>query len=75
MGGVFVQKGSSQKPKYIEQNERVNMKLNPVAIPNLESDVLKFQNAVQGKGIISSPEVAFGVRINAMMLESMQRKK
>jgi len=75
LGGVFVQKGSSQKPKYIEQNERVNMKLNPVAIPNLESDVLKFQNAVQGKGIISSPEVAFGVRINAMMLESMQRKK
>ncbi len=51
------------------------MKLNPVAIPNLESDVLKLQNAVQGKGIISTPEVAVGMRMNAMMLETMQHKK
>lgn len=75
LGAVLVQKGFAQKPKYIEQNERVNMKLNPVAIPNLESDVLKLQNAVQGKGIISSPEVAVGMRMNAMMLETMQHKK
>ena len=75
LGGVFVQKGFAQKPKYTEQNERINMKLKPVAIPNLESDVLKFQNAVQSKGIISSPEAAAGMRINAIMLASMQHKK
>lgn len=75
LGGVFVQKGFTQKPKYIEQNERINMKLKPVAVPNLEADVLKFQNAVQSKGIISSPEVAAGIRLNAMMLESLQHRK
>ena len=75
LGGVYVQKGSSQKPKYTEQNERVNMKLKSVAIPNLETDVLKFQNTVQGKGIISSPEVSAGMRMNAMMLRFMQYQK
>lgn len=75
LGGVFVQKGFAQKAKYLEQNEKVGMKLNPVAVPNLESDVLKFQNAVQSKGIISSSEVNTGVRMNAIMLKSMQYQK
>ena len=52
LGGVFAQKGFVQKAKYVLQNEKVSMKLNPVAMPNLGSDVLKFQNAIQSKSII-----------------------
>ena len=75
LGGVFVQKGFAQKPKYLTQNEKVGMNLKPVAAPNLEADVLKFQNAVQTKGIVSSREVDMGVRMNALMLHLMQKQK
>ena len=75
LGGVFVQKGFAQKAKYLSQNEKIGMKLNPVAMPNLESDVLKFQNVIQSKSIISSVDVNVGVRMNQMILKSMQNQK
>jgi len=75
LGGVFVQKGFAQKAKYLPQNEKVSMKLKPVALPNFKSDMLKFQNAVQTKAVVDLKETAEGVRLNAMLLKSMQKQK
>lgn len=75
LGGVFMQKGFAQKAKYMSQNEKVNMKLKPVAIPNLESDVLKFQNAIQAKSVVDLKETAIGMRLNDILLKSMQKQK
>lgn len=75
LGGVFYQKGFTQKPKYLLQNEKVGMKLKPVALPDLQTDVLKFQNAIQSKAILNSVDTSIGLRMNEMMLESLQHQK
>ena len=75
LGGVFYQKGFAQKAKYLSQNEKVSMNLKPIPTPDVQSDVLKFQNAIQSKSVISSADVNIGMRLNAMMLNSTQRKK
>ena len=75
LGGVFVQKGFAQKAKYLSQNEKVSTKLNPIAMPNLESDVLKLQNAIQSKSIISSFDANIGMQMNRIALKYMQSQK
>lgn len=75
LGGVFVQNGFAHKAKYLEQSERIGIKLKPCALPNLESDVLKFQNAIQSQSVISNYDTNFGVKLNKIMLDSMQNQK
>lgn len=75
LGGVFVQKGFAQKAKYMTENERVSMNLNPISKPDLAKDVLTFQNAIESKAIISSVDTRNGVMLNAMILKSMEKQK
>lgn len=75
LGGVFVQKGNAGNTKYLQPDDKVCIKLKCVRFPNLASDVLQFQNAIQSKNIISSPDVVLGAKINNMMLESIQKQK
>lgn len=75
LGGVFVQKGNVGNTKYLKPDDTVCTKLKAIPVPNLASDVLKFQNAIQSKNIVSSQDVLFGVKLNNMMLESMKKQK
>ena len=75
LGGVFVQKGNAGNTKYLQQNEKIGTNLHPVPMPDLERDVLQFQNAVQSKNIISSPETSIGAKINTIMLNATQKQK
>ena len=75
LGGVFWQKGFVQKAKYLQKNEKISMKLKPVALPNLEADALGFQNAVQSKTVFSTVETNFGVHMNQMALKFLGKQK
>lgn len=75
IGGVFVQKGNFNNIRYLSQQDRINTKLKPLPVPDIASDVLKFQNAINSKNIITSPAVSVGEKINNIILTSMQNTK
>ena len=75
LGGVFVQRGNAGNTRYLQVNDKVGTKLNSTPMPDLSSDVSKFQHAIQSKNIISSPDVALGAKLNSVMLESIKRQK
>ena len=75
LGGVFVQKGKENNIRYLQPNDKVGIKLQPVSEPDLGSDVLKFQNAINSKNIISGHTVSVGEKLNSIMLKSMQKTK
>ncbi len=74
LGGVFVQKGNAGNTKYLNPDDKVHIKLKAVQFPNIANDVLQFQNAIQSKNIISSPDVILGAKINSIILESNKRQ-
>ena len=75
LGGVFVQKGNANNTRYLSQDEKTGIKLKTVSLSDMRSDVLQFQNAIQSKSIVSSPDSALGLKINNIMLESIKRQK
>jgi hypothetical protein len=75
LGGVFVQKGNAGNTRYLQPTDKVGTKLNSTPMPDLSSDVLQFQNAIQSKNIVSSPDTLLGKNINAIMLDSIKRQK
>ena len=75
LGGVFVQKGNAGNTKYMKPDDKVCMKLKTVQFPDIVSDVLEFQNAIQSKNIVSSPDVVLGAKINNMMLERIKKSR
>ena len=75
LGGVFVQKGSANNTRYLQYNDNIGMKLQPLPMPDITSDILKFQNAIQSKSIASSPDTTLGAKLNSIMLESIKRQK
>lgn len=75
LGGVFVQRGNNGNTKYLSQSDKTGMKLTALPMPNLITDVLKFQNAINDKNVIISLDVALGAKLNSVMLESIKRQK
>ena len=75
LGGVFVQKGNTNNIRYLHTNDKVGIKLQTVSNSDLEHDVLQFQNTIQSKAVVSSPETILGSKINAVYLEAMKREK
>ena len=75
LGGVFVQKGNAGNTRYLKQDDKVGTKLQALPMPDLIRDVLQFQNTIQSKAVVSSPETILGSKINAVYLEAMKREK
>ena len=75
IGGVFVQKGNTGNIKYLKPDDKAYTKLKVVQIPDIASDVLQFQNAIQSKNIISSPNSILGVKANNILLDLIKRQK
>ena len=71
LGGVFVQKGNENNIRYLQSDDKVGTKLHISPFPDLTQDILKFQNAVQNKSIVSSPDATLGAKINEFMLENI----
>ncbi len=74
-GGVFFQKGNINNIRYLQPESLANLKMKPSMWPELESDVLKFQNTIAEKSLIQTRESQIGMKQNMFVLERIKRQK
>ncbi len=75
VGGVFFQKGNANNTRYLQPQSLANLKMKATVWPDLESDVLKFQNVIGGRTFLQTRETLLGMSLNKKYLAALQQAK
>ena len=75
IGGVFFQKGNVNNIRYLQPQSLANLKMKATMWPELESDVLNFQNIIAERSLLKTRESQIGVAFNKKYLTALQNAK
>ncbi len=72
VGGVFFQKGSVNNIRYLEPESKANLKMKAITWPEMEKEILKFQNIIAERSLFQTREAQLGVMLNKTILSKMK---